>query len=126
VRLLGVISHARLLDDLRAHRWDAAVLPSIVTDDADEGIPVALMEAMASGLPVLSTRTGAIPELLDGGAGLLVAGGDAKAFADGLERLAGDSELRALLAVRGRRRVEREFDVVQIASTLVRSFAGCS
>jgi len=126
VTMLGTVPHARLLDDLRALRWDAAVLPSAVTADAEEGLPVSLVEAMDAGVPVISTRVGAIPELLDGGAGMLVDGGDAQALADGLESLARDPRLRARLAAEGRRRVRTEFDVARVAAALVREFESCS
>jgi len=126
VTMLGTVPHARLLDDLRALRWDAAVLPSAVTADAEEGLPVSLVEAMDAGVPVISTRVGAIPELLDGGAGMLVDGGDAPALADGLESLARDPRLRARLAAEGQRRVRTQFDVTRVAAALVREFESCS
>jgi colanic acid/amylovoran biosynthesis glycosyltransferase len=126
VTLLGTVPHARLLHDLLARRWDAVVLPSVATPEAEEGIPVSLIEAMGAGLPVLSTRTGAIPELLDAGAGLLVAAGDPVALADGLETLARDPDLRKRLADRGRRRALSEFNVRAVASALAQRFEECS
>lgn len=89
------------------------LLPSETGPDGDmEGIPVSLMEAMAAGMPVLSTRHSGIPELIeDGVSGLLVDEGDAAALAGGLGRLLREPESWPLLGEAGRRRVEAEFDV---------------
>jgi glycosyltransferase involved in cell wall biosynthesis len=125
VRFLGTVPHATLLERLRAHRWDLAVLPSVATEEAEEGIPVSLMEAMAAGLPVLATRTGAIPELLDRGAGVLVEGGDPVALADALEELVRNPSLRKRIAETGYRRVRDEFNIPLVASALGRCFEKC-
>lgn len=76
-----------------------------------EGLPVALMEAMTSGLPSVVTRVGGMPEVLDDdGQGLLVEPGDPVALAGALGRLAGDEALRARLGAAARERAKR-FDV---------------
>jgi colanic acid/amylovoran biosynthesis glycosyltransferase len=125
VTILGTVPHTVLLDDLKSHRWDAVVLPSIVTASDEEGIPVSLMEAMGAGLPVISTRTGAVSELLDDGAGLLVDGGDPVGLAVALEALARDPGLRERLAEEGHRRVLESFNIRIVASDLVRCFENC-
>ena len=72
-----------------------------------EGIPVVLMEAMATGLPVVASDITGIPELVgDGEEGLLVPAGDAGGFAAALETLARDPDRRARMGEHGRRRVE--------------------
>lgn len=90
-------------------RADIFVLPS-----RNESFGIANLEAMASGLPVVSTRTGAIPEYLEPGVhGLLVDPGDAEGLADGLRRLIADAELRARLGAAALRRArEYDWDVV--------------
>lgn len=118
VQMLGFVSHDELLERLRAGEWAAVVLPSVETDDAHEGIPVSLVEAMANGVPVVATATGGIPELLEGGAGLLVPQRDPAALAEALERLLGDAGLREELVHRGRERVEESFDVERVAAAL--------
>ena len=64
---------------------------------------MAVAEALAHGLPVVSTTTGAIPELVGDDAGLLVPPGDAEALAEALARVIGDAGLRARLAEGARR-----------------------
>ena len=126
VTLLGTVPHATLLSDLKAHRWDAVVLPSVVTEKDEEGIPVSLIEAMGAGIPVLSTRTGAIPELLREGAGLLVEAGDLVGLANALEELARKPALRERLAEEGRRRVLNDFNILIVASALAQWFEKCA
>jgi glycosyltransferase involved in cell wall biosynthesis len=70
-----------------------------------EALPMAVLEAMSAGLPILATRVGAIPAAVgDGESGLLVAPGDVGALSDGLVRLAGDPGLRQALGAAGQRR----------------------
>lgn len=77
-----------------------------------EGIPVALMEAMSCGLPVVASRISGVPELVeDGGSGLLTPPGDAGAIAEALERLARSPALRRRLGRAGRATVVEHFDL---------------
>lgn len=100
------------------------VLPSIVTDQGEkEGIPVVLMEAMAAGVPVISTSTGGIPELLSGGAGLMVPPGDPNALADAIHEVLTDRETWNRLSVAGRGRIRQEYHLPSIASELGRIFS---
>jgi colanic acid/amylovoran biosynthesis glycosyltransferase len=86
---------------------DAFCLPSFA-----EGLPVVLMEAMATGLPAVTTGVMGIPELVrDGENGVLVPPGRADLVADALGRLARDPELRARLGRAGRARVVEAFDI---------------
>ena len=73
---------------------------------------MAILEAMAAGLPVIATRVGGIPELVaDGETGLLVPPDDASQLAAAIERLAADPELRARQGAGGAARVAAEFSV---------------
>lgn len=86
----GLIAHASVF-----------VLPSY-----NEGLPVAVLEAMACGVPVVCTPVGGVPDIVaDGQEGLLVPVGDPAALADALVRLAGQPALRQALGQAGRRRV---------------------
>ena len=100
---------------------DIFVAPSITARDGDiEGIPVSIMEAMAAGLPVVSTRHSGIPELVQHGvSGFLVAEGDVAAMASRLGELADDAALRARLGAEGRRIVQRDFDIERLTDRLV-------
>lgn len=102
------------------HGTDVLVAPSVPTRDGRrEGIPIVLMEAMATGLPVIASRLSGIPELVeDGVEGLLVPAGDARALAEAIRRLQGDPDLRHSLGTAARRKVETEFDVRQTARRL--------
>jgi glycosyltransferase involved in cell wall biosynthesis len=127
VRFLGTVPHDELLGRMEAGEWDVVVLPSVITESGElEGIPVALIEALARGLPAVGTETGGTPELLGGGAGVLVPPGDAGALADALQRLASEPALRAELASAGRARVEERFDVERIAAELGARFRDCA
>ena len=93
VRFAGQIRHEALIETLLSGRFHAVCLPSIIADDGEyEGIPVSLMEGMAAGLPVVSTRTGSIPELVPEGLGLIVPDRDAAALAFAIEQLVHDSD----------------------------------
>jgi len=65
IQMPGVINHKRLIDIYKNKKANLVVIPSINTQNNEhEGIPVALIEAMAHKIPVISTKTGGIPELL--------------------------------------------------------------
>ncbi len=102
VRLLGAKTSNQVL--ALVQHADVFVLPSVVAADGQmEGIPVALMEALACEVPVVASRVSGIPELVvDGGTGLLVPPDDAHAIADAVERLASDPALRARMGAAGR------------------------
>jgi glycosyltransferase involved in cell wall biosynthesis len=77
----------------------------------EEGLGIALVEAMAAGVPVVASDVGACREVLDNGTcGLLVEPGNATALADGIERLLRDRSLAGELARRARARVEAVYD----------------
>lgn len=105
---------------------DAYCLPCVWAADGDvDGLPQMLMEAMACGLPAVSTRLVGIPDLVvDGSTGLLVEPGDVEALADALERLACDRGMARRLAEAGRERVARMFDLDRCLEPLFAMFRG--
>lgn len=95
---------------------DVFCLPSFA-----EGIPVVLMEAMATGLPVVTTRIMGIPELVrDGESGVLVGPGRADVLAEALCALAGDAERRRAMGRAGRAHVEALFRIEDAADGMYR------
>jgi glycosyltransferase involved in cell wall biosynthesis len=104
---------------------DTFVLPSVVARSGYmDGIPVALMEAMASGVPVVASRLSGIPELVrDGQTGLLVPPGNAAAIQGAILRCWREPALSAARALQARRLVEREYDLQANAHELAALFA---
>jgi len=119
VSLLGALPQ----EQVRALLRQAAVfvLPCVPAADGDQdGIPVALMEAMALGVPVISTAISGIPELIeDGVSGWLTPPCDAAALARALRRLLTHPEQADALARVARAIIEREFDVNRNAARLL-------
>jgi len=103
VRFLG--SRADVPDILRAS--DVFVLSSDY-----EGNPLSVLEAMAAGLPVVSTAVGGVPELVqDGATGLLVTAGDAHALAEAIVQMGRDPMRRAVMGDAARQTALQRFDV---------------
>jgi glycosyltransferase involved in cell wall biosynthesis len=105
---------------------DLFVLPSISGSDGNmEGLPVALMEALACGLPAVSTDMSGIPELVrDGHTGVLARPDDPSALRAALARVLADPAAARARSEAGRRLVEREFDIADAGRKLGALFAG--
>ncbi|HUP50649.1 MAG TPA: glycosyltransferase, partial [Thermoanaerobaculia bacterium] len=101
---------------------DLFVQPSIIAADGQmEGIPVALMEAMAARRPVIATPLSGVPELVeDRVSGLLVDPANSETLAAAMRELLGSPELRSRLGAAGRAKVEREFSIRETVETLGR------
>lgn len=124
VRFMGVLPHDDLLRRMERGQWLLCVLPSIRTvDGAEEGIPVSLMEAMSYRIPVISTKSGCIPELLYDGAGVLVPPGNSQALAEAISELMSDPGLRRVVAEKARRRVEQHFAIEAVIDDLLASMS---
>lgn len=94
--------------------FDALLLPS-----ANEGTPVVAIEALAAERPVVATRVGGVPDVVDDGEdGFLVEIGDTDALADRLERLARDGDLRRRFGGRGRERVLPRYRVSRLVDDI--------
>ena len=119
--------HGRLTrDEIARLLLDADVLtaPSVPTSDGRrEGIPVVLMEAMGSGVPVIASNLSGIPELVnDQSTGLLVPPRDAISLANALEIYIKNPILRRRLGRAGREKVVEEFDLNKNAARLAHFF----
>jgi colanic acid/amylovoran biosynthesis glycosyltransferase len=119
VRFPGWLDGDRVAAELE--RMHVLLAPSRTAADGDaEGVPVALMEAMATGMPVVSTRHSGIPELVeDGVSGFLAAESDVNALADGLLRLASAPQAWPDFGRAGRARVEADFNLERLNDRLV-------
>jgi len=122
VSFRGACTREQVAACLRA--VDVAVVPSVPTRDGRrEGIPVALMEAAASGRPVVASRLSGIPEAIaDGNEGILVAPGDVEALVEALAALAADPERRRRMGAAARARMLRDFDLATNARALAARF----
>jgi len=105
IRALDLDDRVTLAGDLDAERLaaeyarsDVFVLPTLY-----EGYGMAVAEALARGVPIISTATGAIPDIVRDDAGIVVPPGDAAAFGDALAQFVRDKELRERLAAGARR-----------------------
>jgi colanic acid/amylovoran biosynthesis glycosyltransferase len=116
VNFLGFQTHDKVVELL--NRSDILVLPSL-----SEGIPVAVMEGMASGLPIVATAVTGVPELVeDGVTGFLVPSRNGPALAEALQKLFESPNLRAEMGKAGRNKVLNEFNLHSSAKELFDTF----
>ena len=122
-----VFAGPRTQDEVRRYLADADVffLPSVTARNGfQEGIPVALMEAMACGVPVVSTRHSGIPELVEHGvSGCLAEEHDATKLAEFIERIADDEAFSRTLVKNARARIENGFSMDDLNKRLEGLFA---
>lgn len=111
VRLEGAMPQEDLI--VRMAMAEVAVLPCIVTESGDrDGLPTVLLEAMARGLPVVTTTVSGGPEIVDDGStGRLCRPGDARSLADALSDVLRDPARARAMGAAGRHRAERLFDL---------------
>lgn len=117
LRLLGPVVGAAKTELLQS--VDGFVLPSLA-----EGLPMALLEAMAARLPVVVTAVGAMPEVVhDGQEGYLVPPEDAPALADALDRLAENPQARRQMGESAYRTCERGYGIERMVDALLGVYA---
>lgn len=114
VEFTGFVNEEKLIDYYRDA--DIFVFPSL-----KEGFGQVLVEAMACGIPVISTNTSAIPEVV-GNAGILVKPRNSKALAEAIIKLIEDKDLRDELCRIGRKRVEENFTWDKIAEKMLKIY----
>jgi glycosyltransferase involved in cell wall biosynthesis len=120
VTFAGPLDQGRVRELYR--RASVFCLPCVVGEDGNrDALPTVLLEALASGLPAISTPVSGVPEILeDGATGPIVPERDPPALADGIRALLASPERRAQYAERGRKRAEQLFDVKTTAPVLFR------
>ncbi|HEX6105538.1 MAG TPA: glycosyltransferase [Gemmatimonadales bacterium] len=96
-----------------------------VMSSRQEGLGTAVLDAMARGIPVASTDAGGLPEMLAGGAGVLVPAGNPSALADAVERLAGSPALRQEIGARARA-AARRFSARRMAEEVLTVYRSCA
>lgn len=120
VRFTGYLSQDEVAD--RLTKTDVFVLPSFA-----EGVPVVLMEAMASRVPVIATRVAGVSELVEEGvSGYLVSASDPESLARMIAEVSTSPSIRTRMGVAGREKVVAEFAVVPEARKLLALFSGRS
>ena len=113
VEFMGAIGQDRI-------RWYYANSDIFCLSSFAEGVPVVLMEAMATGLPVVAPAVMGVAELVeDGVSGSLIRPGRADLLADAVQRLAEDPAARVALGEQGRRKIVEEFDIGASADALL-------
>lgn len=119
VHLKGSIPQEQLL--AQYHRAAIFALPCVkIENTLFDGLPNVLVEAMATGLPVITTNISAIPELMeDGKNGYMVSSGDPKSIAQHLMLLLRDHDLRLRMGHSAREKVVREFDNTKCIDQLI-------
>jgi len=120
VKMPGVLPHEKLIEIYKNKEIDLVVLPSITTKTEHEGIPVSLMEAMAYGIPVISTNTGGIPELLSRGAGIIVEEKSPQKLAEAIIKTMKDTDFRKELSKRGFQRIKEDFNIGKTTKILLK------
>lgn len=116
VRFTGYQSQIEVAETIQ--NCDVVVLPSFA-----EGVPVVLMEGLASARPVIATQVAGVGELIQNGEhGLIARPGDVEGLMDAIRTLAADPELRARMGTAGRQVVEADFDISVEAARLARLF----
>jgi len=113
VSFTGSVPHSQLVNYYQ--NTDIFVFPSVWNEPF--GVP--LIEAMATGVPVIATQSGAFPEIVEEGkTGLLVERGDASALADAILRLLQNEDLRKSMGEAGRQRSLENFSFDRVANNL--------
>ena len=121
----GPISHDSVSSWLKS--LDIFILPCRKDTNGDmDGIPVVLMEAMLSGIPVVSTRISGIPELIeDGVSGCLADPDDPSELAGAIERIADDPDFSKTIRKNARNKVLSDFDLVKNTKKLAELYKEC-
>jgi colanic acid/amylovoran biosynthesis glycosyltransferase len=119
IKLLGYMRQEKIFKLMS--RADIFLAPSVTSKSGDqEGIPVVLMEAMAHGLPIISTYHSGIPELIiNGCTGFLVKEGDINEIAEKIEFLICNPKIARKISLEGRKNIEKEYAINRLNDNLI-------
>ncbi|KYG10657.1 hypothetical protein BE21_10725 [Sorangium cellulosum] len=118
---LGLGDSVRFLGSVRGEAKSRVLEGSsvFILPSHAEGLPIALLEAMAAARPVVATRVGAVPEVIaDGESGFLIAAGDVDALAERIRRLLGSVELRERMGRGAWERARARYDISAVVERL--------
>ena len=128
----NIIADNNLQEKVKINGWISGDKKAEVFQSADiyilpsynEGLPISILEAMALGLPIISTPVGGIPEAVkDGINGFLVQVGDYKALAEKIDLLAGEKSLREQMGIQSHKIAKEKFDIEIIMKQLQNLYA---
>jgi glycosyltransferase involved in cell wall biosynthesis len=128
--LQGLIDQQREMVTSLGFRTDATALLGaadllVVPSRSREGLPKAMMEAMAQGVPVIVTNVGGMPEIVrDGVDGVVVPPEDPAALAGAIDRLVADPSARGAIGMAGQRRVVEQFGADQLVAKTLAMYQG--
>lgn len=122
VKFLGKVSSQELVEEYK--NSDIFVLPSIVDSRGDtEGLGVVLLEALSFGLPVIASRVGGIPDIVENGkTGILVPEKDPMAIADAIVRLLSNWNEAKKMVINGQAKIAERFSASKIADKLIQIY----
>jgi colanic acid/amylovoran biosynthesis glycosyltransferase len=122
IKLLGWKTQSEIRKLMK--KSDIMIAPSVTSSRGDqEGIPVTLIEALATGLPVITTGHSGIPELVqDGKSGLIVPERDVNYLTDRICYLIEHPEIWSVLALAGRKYIEAHYDIDKLNDRLVKRY----
>ncbi|MEM8805221.1 MAG: glycosyltransferase [Cyanobacteria bacterium P01_G01_bin.38] len=124
IKILGWQEQNQIIQQLEQSH--ILLAPSVTAKDGDqEGIPVAIMEAMATGMPVVSTFHSGIPELIeDGVTGFLVPERSIDKLSDRIKALINNPQMWEVMGAKGREHIQTKYDTEMLNSELVNTFGG--
>lgn len=112
IEFLGQLPHKESMQ--RMAQCDLFILPSYT-----EGFPNVVVEAMALGRPIIATTVGAIPEMLEGDAGILIESKNSKVLAEAISHATGDADLRHRLGAQARKKAMGNYTIDVVFETYV-------
>lgn len=127
VRMLGYQPHHVFLEELYKHHIFLSPSVHAADSDTEGGAPVSIIEASASGMPILSTTHCDIPEVvMDGESGYLVPERDVDALAAKLEILVSNPDLWKQMGQEGRRHIEKDYNIITQVQRLEKIYDKCA